>query len=282
MKHHLRLLLAAATLTAIVLPITALAEAELSGTDPTPVKDIENDTMSAPMEAQYVDLTAKAPAPARAAAQDTTIRFTVPAGATMTVALATDLDSDTTVPGDQIETVLKTPLMSPAGFVVLPEGTRLVAKVQEVSHAKMAHVEAKMLLDFYKAVTPDGVAVPVSATVDSEDGYLVGNRHKAHLGTMAVSTAAKEAVALTAGPVAGVGTGVLFVVAGKGSDVALKPGDEIFLKLSKSVYFDPSQMYHQLAMPKEAATASGYNFLNIAPEEVPLQEPHTIPLPDKS
>ena len=255
----------------VVMLLTGLPLAQAQDTELKAPPAIEGKVLAT----QY--MTPAASVSKKAIDQTEAVRFMIPAGTPLTVALNTDLDSENTLAGDKIEATLKTPLLSPTGYVVIPEGSRLRAKVQDVTHAKMPHLQARMLLDFYQAVTPDGVVVPISAMIDSDDGYLAGNHHSRRLQTMAVNTAIKETVALTAGPIAGYGTGAaLFVLGSKGKDVVFKPGDELPLRLSRDVHFDPSALYHEMAIPKEAAVNSGYNFLNIAPEEVPLQLPRVI------
>lgn len=243
------------------LPV-ALAQQELDASV-IDADAIENDVLEGRvMEAEYLD--PQQPLPSDA------MKYSVPEGVVFAVALNTELDSDGTVVGDRFQVILKTPLLSPAGYTVIPTGSRLTGEVVDLSEARMPRIEAKMKVLFYEAITPDEEIIPIEATVDSEDGYLIGNRRGDRLKTAAVNSAVKQAVVMTAGSVAGYGTGAaLFVLAKKGKEVMFKPGDEIYLKLNKAVSYHPNPVFRSVSNEP-------YNFLNIAPEEVPVQFPRLI------
>jgi len=218
------------------------------------------------LEAQYLDPKQPLPdGPAQA------MKFSVPEGTTFAVALNTELDSNESVVGDRFQVVLKTPLLSPAGYVVLPVGSRLTGEIKDVAQARMPRVEARMRVVFYEAVTPDEEIIPVEASADTGDGYLMGNRRSGRLKTAAVNSAIRQTVVMTAGSVAGYGAGAaLFVLAKKGKEVMFRPGDEMYLKLDKPIQYNPNPIFRAVSGSEQ------YNFLNIAPEEVPVQFPRLI------
>lgn len=162
----------------------------------------------------------------------------LPTGLAFQAALTSPLNSKESLVGDQFQLLLQEDLISPDGLGMIPAGSVINAKVQEIQEAQLARIKAKMAISFYQITTPDGQVIPIDASVDSETGYLKGNKRKGKLVNFAVNQAVKTGVRLAAGAAAGYGAGiVLFTIARRGKEVILAEGDTIPIRLNQAVYF---------------------------------------------
>lgn len=79
--------------------------------------------------------------------------------------LLTPLDSSSSKLGDPVEAVVATPLFSPQGKLVIPEGTRLTGAVVQAHKARMFHRGGKLRFNFQKVDLPkvvDEQAAPLA------------------------------------------------------------------------------------------------------------------------
>jgi len=158
---------------------------------------------------------------------------TVPAGETFRAVFMAPVTSETAYTGQQILLALNTDFYY-NGKSVAPVGSSVTGTVINASKAKHGSINGKLTMRFTHIITPDGLDIPVSAVVKTDDnsGVLIGGNpteEEAHSLTGAPES--KTAVStLTAG-----GGGLLKSVWDKGSDVSIPVNASVELLLTQPI-----------------------------------------------
>lgn len=99
----------------------------------------------------------------------------VPAGSEIRVSLTAPLDSANAVTGQMVTMTLNTDYYY-NNKLIIPSGSTVYGTVIEASKAKHAGLNGKLLVRFNKVLTPQGIQMPISAVIKTDDmsGRLVG------------------------------------------------------------------------------------------------------------
>lgn len=187
------------------------------------------------------------PAPAL---QQVTGSVTIPAGVTARLLLLSALNSSESTQGESFQARLQEPIQQ-EGKTLLPEGCIFVGHIARVAAPRRLSRAGSMQLVFDSVQMPNGSIQKIVASLsgvetdsqqptkmDAEGGLKGGNQSKkkaiaaaavaivvGHLVDEAVSSpieaAASAAAGSALGPIVGVGTGVVFYLAGRGKDAEL-------------------------------------------------------------
>lgn len=185
-----------------------------------------------------------------AALQPVAGSVTIPAGVTARLLLLSDLNSSESALGESFQARLQEPIQQ-EGRTLLPEGCIFVGHIARVTAPRRLSRAGSMQLVFDSIQTPNGGTQKIVASLsgvetdkqqptkmDAEGGLKGGSQSKkqaiaaaavaivvGHLVEEAVSspieTAASAAAGSALGPIIGVGTGVVFYLAGRGKDAEL-------------------------------------------------------------
>lgn len=141
--------------------------------------------------------------PALAVAQTSPDSFTIPAGSTLHVVLATVLSSKNSEDGDPFSAKVEEPIFD-HGYEVVPAGSMAEGRVSFVKPPGRAKGVAEMRLTIESLVTPDGNKYVIAASLADADGVKV----KGDEGTIVGPGKSKKDGAIETGVGAGIGAGV--------------------------------------------------------------------------
>lgn len=135
---------------------------------------------------------------------------TVPAGQNIKAVVTSPLSSATMYRGQNVSVVLGTDFYF-NGLQIAPAGSTITGMVLDAAKAKHGSMNGKLSIRFTNIVTPQGMQIPISAIIKTNDntGVLVG-------GT-AVDVTKDYAKDLTVGAGAGAVTGVVMSAIGGGN-----------------------------------------------------------------
>ena len=158
---------------------------------------------------------------------------TVPAGETFRAVFMAPVTSETAYTGQQILLALNTDFYY-NGKSVAPIGSSVTGTVVSCAKAKHGSVNGKLTMRFTHIITPDGLDIPISAVIKTDDnsGVLIGG-----------NSTAEEANSLTGSPknhatvtaLTGDGGGLLKSVWDKGNDVVIPVNASIELLLTQPI-----------------------------------------------
>ncbi len=204
------------------------------------------------------------------------------------------LDSNLSIEGDEFFAEVTGDVIGDKG-IIIPKGTIAHGKIIEKTEAKRLGRPASISLDFDYLITPDGREIPIegrmstkmhpvvqTAKIAAQDvGYtVVGGAVGGFmaLNWMGIEAAiASQGYTIAGGAAAGGVIGLGMALMRKGSDVLIAPGDEIRIKVNKSVtlpvYRTEALMQHELFYP-----GLEVNITSIEHEKDPFGELNTITL----
>lgn len=184
---------------------------------------------------------------------------TVPAGQSFSGVFMAPVSSETAYTGQEITLALGSDFYYNSKLIA-PAGSSVVGTVIEVSKAKHGTMNGKLTLRFTKILTPNGLTIPISAVIKTDDntGTLVGGTKMdvtknyakdiavgagagAILGTIAAplsgGSVGKGAALMTA---VGAGGGLVKSVWDKGEDVVIPASAAVNLVLTQPITVNPS------------------------------------------
>lgn len=180
------------------------------------------------------------PAPARQAApQESKPRYetlVVPSGTNVVASLDTRLNTDTAVTGDQFSATTIDPI-TVDGTTLFPAGSRLRGTLRDVQSSGRIKGRARMTLVYTEIVGSDGKthsisAVPLTLQADSgTQGDVEKIAAGVALGAIIGGIADGKDGALK-GTAIGAGVGTVVVLATKGDDVELNPGQRLNVQMT--------------------------------------------------
>jgi len=160
----------------------------------------------------------------------------IPAGTVVVAALETRLSTDTNHSGDQFAATTIAPIVVD-GKTVVPAGGRINGSLSNVQESGRVKGRAQMTLGFQEIVDSAGkvhaiVAQPLTLQADSGTGgdatkIAVGGIIGAVIG--GVSGGAKDAAI---GSAIGAGAGTVLVLATKGDEIELDPGQKLSIQMT--------------------------------------------------
>lgn len=204
------------------------------------------------------------------------------------------LDSNLNFEGDEFFAEVTGDVKGGKG-IIIPKGTIAHGKILQKTEAKRLGRPASISLDFDYLITPDGREIPIegrmstkmnpvtqAAKIAVQDvGYTVAGG--ALGGIMALNWLGIEAAiasngyTLAGGAAVGGAIGLGMALIRKGNDVLIAPGDEIRIKINKSVslpvYREEALMQHELTYPGLEVQIS-----DIRHEKDPFGDVNTITL----
>jgi hypothetical protein len=175
------------------------------------------------------------PAPARQAApQESKPRYetlVVPSGTSVVASLDTRLNTDTAVTGDQFSATTIDPI-TVDGKTLFPAGTKVRGTLRDVQASGRIKGRARMTLAYTEIVGADGKTQSISAvplTLQADSGTR-GDVEKIAAGTVLgaiIGGIADGKDGALKGTAIGAGVGTVVVLATKGDDVELNPGQRL-------------------------------------------------------
>lgn len=131
---------------------------------------------------------------------------TVPTGESLPVVSTCAISSENAYQG-QVFTIALASDFYYNGSLIAPAGSSIVGNVIEVNKAKHGSMNGKLCVRFNQIVTPNGLQIPISAVIKTEDGsgVLVGGTKK----DVAKNYTKNAAVGAATGAVSGVVFGAL-------------------------------------------------------------------------
>ena len=167
---------------------------------------------------------------------------------TLQVVYAQKFDGKTAKVGDEVVFLFNEGLSTTEGSKVLPDATKLVAKISNYEKPKSFNRSGKLYLDFQYLELPDGTQKPIKAKVFDKKDYLyrgkmnaLGKGFSTTFGTAAVGTAAGCGIGIAAGAVIvggfaiglpiGVAVGSIAGLTTPGLHYKAKAGDKIDIQL---------------------------------------------------
>lgn len=184
------------------------------------------------------------------------------AGTRFKAQLKNTLSSASTQTGEEIRATINEPIYA-SGSEVIPAGSQLIGQASSVTpaHRFRAGAGGKMGIKFTSIETPDGRKIPLSASVDESEQRLSSGTTAGRVGkgllTTGVGAASGAAVGTTLGAIVGgtsggnmgssIGMGAVFGTAlgagvggvtalvRKGSEVRLRAGSSLPIKLDESM-----------------------------------------------
>jgi hypothetical protein len=174
----------------------------------------------------------------------------VQTGTVLNMTVATELSTGVTVSGDEFYGKLTKDVLVD-GKVVIPKGSIVHGKVDEVVMPKRAGRNGHMKTSFDYIITPDGREIPIDGLFDNKDSGLkaaakvVGRSAGFTLAGGAVGAimvlkygglpaiAATEGYALAGGAAIGGAVGLTAAMATKGKHAFIQPGAELSLQLQQ-------------------------------------------------
>ncbi len=184
----------------------------------------------------------------------------IASGTEIHAALDSALSSKTSHPGDEFTAVVNEPVRANNGAVAIPTGTRIRGQVTEAEEGKtlpMVRGRGRLNMRFVDMTLPNGVSVPLAATLASVNDTRTGSEGEVTSSTKGGSAAKDVGIGAGLGTVAGLIFGSAlkglligaiagggYVLATKGKDVELPRQTGLALRLD-----------HDLVIP--AAPSSG-------------------------
>lgn len=175
----------------------------------------------------------------------------VPARTVFTGVVTQPISSDRSQVGDGVALTLDRPMLSPAGEIVIPQGSQVLGAITRIEPAGRGEKNAGIVFDFDRVRMPDGKVFPLSAEINTEQGILVGGTTKGRVARVAGRTVGGAAIGGVAGAaigritggkkrtdegllwgsIIGSGLGAASAVASKGKEVIVEPGEALELRL---------------------------------------------------
>jgi hypothetical protein len=181
------------------------------------------------------------------------VYYTIPANSTLHVRLNQELNSETNRVGDTFTATVVDPVYSSNGVLVIPQGSKVVGRVTNVSRAGKGGEPASLDVQFTSARLPNGVSRPIngsltdlsdSGSTSDNEGTVSANktshRKAKFIGGGAAGGAIIGAIAgggkgLAIGTLAGAGAGLIGGKLKKGHEVKVKQGTEFGVILNRPV-----------------------------------------------
>jgi hypothetical protein len=194
----------------------------------------------------------------------------IPTGTKLKIIIETPINEETSAVNDEIRgKVLKSVYIDKE--LAIPEGSEVVGNISEISPARKFHRPGKAKVEFKSIKMPDGLQLPISASVLTHKGTIKGNYTKktglisagSILGPIAAGAGA--GLLIDSSPIGiGIGAG-LGAVAGlglflyeKGNKVNIKAGEKLNIELTEDALMpndnDPHPSYKK---DKDLETKSG-------------------------
>lgn len=184
---------------------------------------------------------------------------TVPAGEEFRSIVTTPLSSATLSLGQSVSLALGSDFYY-NGNLIAPAGSSINGTVLEVSKAKHGTLNGKLLVRFTQIVTPQGLQIPISAVIKTEDGsgVLVGGTKldvaKEYTKDAAIGAGSGALSGLVFGAIAGgnagkaaaigtavgAGGGIVKSIWDKGEDVSIPANSSIELLLTQPITISPN------------------------------------------
>ncbi len=176
----------------------------------------------------------------------------VPSNTTFTAVSTATIDSETGYVGQPVSLTLNRPLLSSSGDIVIPQGSKILGSITQLSPVGRGEKNATLGMNFNQILTPDGKSYGMSAIVNANNGVLVGGTTKGRVGRIAGKTLGGAVVGGGAGAIVGqatshhgketgqgalwggligAGLGGIASIAGKGKPVQVQPGEVLELQL---------------------------------------------------
>ncbi|MEB3287747.1 MAG: hypothetical protein VKJ04_09615 [Vampirovibrionales bacterium] len=194
---------------------------------------------------------------------------TVPAGTTLSATVSAPLSSEFSRVGDRFAVALGSPISAGDGSIAIPAGSQIEGQVVRVQPAGRTGRSGELEIRFNTAVLPSGQRVPLSASIQTEDGtgVIKGSTTAGRVGGTALKTGLGAglgaALGTAMGPLSGggVGRGAIYGTAigggaglakalwDKGKEAVLQSGEPISIKLDSPLS----------VTPQGNAYGSGYN-----------------------
>lgn len=185
--------------------------------------------------------------------------ITVPAGQQFRTIVTTPLNSGTLTLGQNVSLALGNDFYY-NGNLIAPAGSSVNGTVLEVSAAKHGSLNGKLLVRFTQIVTPQGIQIPISAVIKTNDntGVLVGGTGadvaKEYTKDVVVGTAAGAVSGVVFGALAGgnigkgaalgtavgAGGGLVKSIWDKGNNVEIPANSSIELVLTQPITVNPA------------------------------------------
>jgi len=185
--------------------------------------------------------------------------ITVPAGQIFQAVVTTPLSSETLTLGQNVTLALGSDFYYNNNLIA-PAGSTITGSVVEVSKAKRASMNGKLLIRFTQIVTPYGIQIPISAVIKTTDGtgVLLGGTKmdvtKEYTKDLAVGSAAGAVSGVVFGALAGgdigrgaalgtavgAGGGLVKSIWDKGNDVEIPASSQIELTLTQPITVNPA------------------------------------------
>lgn len=165
---------------------------------------------------------------------------TVPAGETFRAVFMAPISSETAFTGQQSLLALNTDYYY-NGKLVAKAGSAVTGTVIEVAKAKHGSVNGKLTLRYTHLITPDGLDIPISAVIKTDDnsGTLIGGNLTQEA---ALSQPGKPKRGATISAIAGSGGGLVKSIWDKGNDVDIPVNALIELILTQPITVNPTQI----------------------------------------
>ncbi len=171
----------------------------------------------------------------------------VQANNVLKVTFSGDFNSKKSCPGDKLSFILNDGLITTEGRTLLPCGTQVIGKIQQIEKPKWGNRSAKVYIAFEEISLPNCVRIPMCARVFAKDCALRPSKWKsfgkasgitvagfgigAGLGA-AIGTAGKASIGcMTYGMPIGAGVGLLAGTLTPGLQYKAKEGKAIYIQL---------------------------------------------------
>jgi hypothetical protein len=163
----------------------------------------------------------------------------IPTGTTVVASLDTSLSTDLNHSGDAFTATVNQPVVVD-GRTLMPSGSQIHGVLQDVEDSGRIKGRARMTLLYQSIVDPDGQqygisAVPLTLQAASETNSDIEKiAAGAVLGAIVGGIAdGSKGAAIGAG--AGAGAGTIYMLATKGDDLELNPGQRLAMHMTKSM-----------------------------------------------
>jgi type IV secretion system protein VirB10 len=195
-------------------------------------------------------------------------RCRLPAGTEMDVRLLNLLSTQRNERGDSFSTELIEPVRCEAE-VVLPVGTKILGNITHLKRAGRIRGRSEMNLEFTELNLPNGVKVPITATVVSieeqveedvadTEGTIQGKRARSSdikrigggtgIGAL-IGVLAGGGKGAKIGAAVGAAAGVAGTLATRGDDIELYPQTELVIKLNREAAVSPEILRRAVREP---------------------------------
>lgn len=160
----------------------------------------------------------------------------VPAGETFKAIFSTPVSSENAYTGQQVVLVIGRNYYY-KDKEIFPAGSAITGTVIEVAKAKHGSINGKLSIRFTQVITPDGMNIPISAVIKTDDnsGVLIGGNE---IKEIAFSETGKPKKGLTLNSLTGNGGSLIKSVWDKGSDVVIPINALVELLLLQPITID--------------------------------------------